>query len=419
MDSEKPGREYFVNLHGPYDLAYIVCHGREYTFDRGGRLLWLLEEGARIERSLNNRFVVKSELGVDNIYRNSKIMSARESARFVSRTRDDMAEMLAAFGADPGLAMVSSVSRDPAAVGAFLQEIVGHDYSRLVRDETVFNTIYSPIEIVPNDLPHPLVVQLTRGCVYNRCTFCNLYKDKVFRIKSLAELERHIAGIKSLLGGSRVNKKTLFLSDANPLMIEQDLLRSMFDLINSEFRFKGAAGAPQPSDEQIDRLEGVYSFVDALYGRQKTVDDFRQLRERHLKKIYLGLESGSDRVLAFIKKCNRAADIVALTRKIKEAGLAVGIMIIAGLGGDRYYDEHIKETVKVINRLDLEMLDSINISHLALYDHAPYKREAAKQEVRTLSYKEENRQIEEIMRGLKFSSFRPHVVGYEIKEVRF
>lgn len=394
----------FVNLHAAYDLVFIKFGEREYNFDRAGRLLWIYDDNSIIERSLNNRFVKKEELGFDSIYKHAKLLTSSEAFTIFERMQKDVNEILSKINTGE-LNREESLSPNTKNIINFLNKVTTHHFDILVKERELFESIYNSIEIFPSDLDNPLYLQLTEGCAYNRCTFCDFYKYKKFRIKSLEEFKRHTDMVKNFLGDSIQHLSSIFLGDANALMIEQEMLLKVFDLINQEFA------------HQTKR--GINSFIDALYGIEKSEADFVELKKRNLKKIYVGLESGSNTVLSFVKKCNSAEAIIELTQKIKTADINIGIMIIAGLGGDKYYKEHVEETINVLNNLNLDFLDSINFSHLTLTDNTLYKKLAKKDGIKILTYDEEQSQIEEILEGYNAWKGKPRIRGYEIQYIRY
>ncbi|MGA1841005.1 MAG: radical SAM protein [bacterium] len=422
-------KKYFINLHCPYDIACIRYHNREYNFDNGGRLLWLLKGYKKIERSLNNRFVEKWDIGDDGIFRNTRLLTDKEAEILYRKMSRDLSEIIEILRSDPRSFERYSVTSNRKEVLEFISKSIFRDYQATTEDKKRFEAIYGRIEIFPSDLPMPLIVKLTEGCAYNECTFCGFYKDKPFRIKDLNEVKRHIWDIKSFLGESMLNRRSIFLGDANALMIEQDVLLQMLDFINEEFTIKPLFNEEinkenfyqaTEATNRVHSFGGIYSFIDAFHGKQKSTKDFRELKERNIRRIYIGMESGSNRLLAFIKKCNKAEDVIKMTNRIKEAGISLGIMLIAGLGGKGFYDEHLEESIRIINSLNLDSCDNIYFSHLFFHEKASYKYDITEEGIQSLSYEEENQQIREIVAGFDFDPFHsPDIKGYEIKYVRF
>jgi hypothetical protein len=410
MNEVSSHKKYFINLHCPYDIAFIRCHNREYNFDNGGRLLWLLKGSKKIERSLNNRFVEKWDIGADGIFKNTRLLTDKEAEILYRTMSQDLSEILEILRSDPQSLEKYSVTSNRKEVLEFIGRSISNDYQTALEDKKRFEAIYGRIEIFPSDLPMPLIIQLTQGCAFD-------------------EVKRHIRDIKSFLGESVLNRRSIFLGDANALMIEQDVLLQMLDVINEECKIKPTLNNEVNKENfylttnttnSLHSFEGIYSFIDAFYGMQKNTKDFKELKGKNIKRIYIGMESGSNKLLSFIKKCNKAEDVIMVTNRIKEAGIPVGIMLIAGLGGKGFYDEHVEESIRIINNLNLDSHDNIYFSHLFSHEKAPYKDDIKDEGIQGLSYEEENRQIQEIVSGLSFAPLdSPDIKGYEIKYVRF
>jgi radical SAM superfamily enzyme YgiQ (UPF0313 family) len=416
---------FFVNLHGPYDLAYVQVGEREYTFDKGGRLLWLIEGLKKIERSLNGRLVEKADPGDDFVYKRSRELDAADAEQLRRSVAAQINEILSELRAGHSCAPDCRVYRHKNETEAFLNRAVTQLSDREQNEARQFNSIYQPVAIVPNDLRHPLIVQVTEGCAYNGCSFCGLYRGRQYREKSYRELQGHLLEIKAFVGDSLQNMRSVFLGDANALMVEQSRLRAIFDLINQELPIRDQPSALPTTrglkgPAQQPAFDGIYAFIDAWYGRDKTVEDFRELRDRKLARVYVGLESGSDHLLRFVRKRNRLRQVLELVQTIKQAGISIGVMVMAGLGGDRFYDEHVDSTARAINQLGLSGSDAIYFSHLVIHPHAPYGEDTKREGIQHLSYEQERAQIHETVSKLRFGrAGAPTIRGYEVNHVRF
>ena len=105
------------------------------------------------------------------------------------------------------------------------------DWAALQADARRFGEIYRPVSILPPDQYLALVVQATEGCSYNQCTFCDFYRDRPFRVKSADELRAHIAAVQAFFGPALGLRKSLFLADANALVVPMPRLRAWLDVI--------------------------------------------------------------------------------------------------------------------------------------------------------------------------------------------
>jgi hypothetical protein len=129
--------------------------------------------------------------------------------------------------------------------------------------------------------------------------------------------------------------KTVFLQDADSLIMKTgDLLDVLHHL---KERFPG-----------IDRIT---SYCRSRTAGHKSVADLKQIREAGLTRIHIGLESGCDEVLQFVRKGATAADHVRGGQHIVEAGISLCEYIMPGLGGQRWSREHAIETARVLNAI--------------------------------------------------------------------
>ena len=157
-----------------------------------------------------------------------------------------------------------------------------------------------------------LVIQITEGCNYNQCTFCNFYKDRPFKIKSLMNLILIFNQIKEFFGDGINLRKSIFLADANAISVPQNRLMESLKLINNQF--------PQ--------FKNIYSFIDVFTGLKKSINDFKELKNLVLKRVYLGVESGNNDLMLFLNKKQLNKDIIELTRNLKTSGINVGIIFL-------------------------------------------------------------------------------------------
>lgn len=180
-----------------------------------------------------------------------------------------------------------------------------------------------------------LILQLTIGCARNECTFCSMYKDKKFRIRNLEEVVEDIKMAKNhyMPGIERV-----FLADGDALIVKtKDLLYI------------------------IDKIHEILPTVNRItvYGAPKDVlvkkpEELTLLREAGLDMVYMGAESGSDKVLKDVRKNATQAEIIEAGQKLKSAGLKSSITLISGLGGVENLEEHAVESGKVISAIKPE-----------------------------------------------------------------
>ncbi len=215
----------------------------------------------------------------------------------------------------------------------------------------------------------------------------------------------------------------MFLADGNALSLPQTKLLEMFGVLHEFFSF-----VPLQLRETRERYayrkshphsyEGVFSFVDGRAAMGKTVDDFRALKEQHLRRAYVGLESGDNAVLAFVRKPATRSEMVDAVRRMKTAGLSVGVIAMVGVGGDRFAATHAEKTVGAINAMELGDGDIIYLSDFVNHRGLPYERLARERGIRDLTGPELKAQRNEIRAGLRWKDpAKPAQVSlYDIRE---
>lgn len=165
----------------------------------------------------------------------------------------------------------------------------------------------------PPSEAHSLILQITLGCSHNKCTFCNMYKDKKFRIKTLEEIKEEIDFFRNQVRSVR----RIFLADGDALIIKTSTLLEILNYLNEKF----------PEKERIS----IYASPKSLV--LKTDEELKALKEAGIELIYIGLESGDDDILNKINKGSTVKDFIFGAKKAKEVGFQTSVTVIAGLAG--------------------------------------------------------------------------------------
>jgi radical SAM superfamily enzyme YgiQ (UPF0313 family) len=262
-----------------------------------------------------------------------------------------------------------------------------------------YHQVYKPIGILPPDQYMALVLQVTEGCSFNTCTFCSFYKERPFRIKSPQELRAHIAAVRAYLDDSILMRKGVFVADANALVVPQRQMAELLEVVAEEM------GEPQE----------IFAFLDGFSGQKKAAEDYAALAERGLRRVYVGLESGHDPLLAWVRKPGRAADAVAAVRQMKAGGVSVGVIVLLGIGGKRFAKGHIRDTIAAVNQMELGSGDLLYFSEF-IPAGTPYETHIAAPELSPLSRSQMQAQREAIISGLRLDERRPQIATYDIRE---
>lgn len=172
----------------------------------------------------------------------------------------------------------------------------------------------------PPSEAHSLIVQATIGCSHNQCTFCGMYKDKRLRMRETQEVLRDLSEMAQAYPGVR----RIFLADGDALILPTQKLLLLLEHIKQNF----------PACERV-----------AVYGSPRSIllkseGELRDLHAAGLGIVYLGLESGSDAILARISKGESASEIIEAGQRVKAAGIPLSVTAISGMGGAAHWREH-------------------------------------------------------------------------------
>jgi len=395
----------------PHSLS-IMDDGRfVLSFDRAGRLYTAYREGRTFVRGLSGTVVEKwHERGEPWAPKQVRVLAEEEKRAFLTQLWSDVQMTIAAFRRGGARVQFFGGGVSESDLDRWLERLLAWDAQAYARDEERFLSVYKPVSILPPDQYLALVLQVTEGCHWNKCTFCDFYRDRRFRIKTDEEVRRHIAAVKEFLGDSITLRRSLFLADANALIIPQERLLRILEIIHESFVF---------DERRVEgAFEGIYSFLDAYSGMRRTTEDFAALRERRVKRLYLGVESGHDELLRFVNKPGTAREALEVVSRIKAAGLAVGVIILIGLGGEVFFDSHVRETIALLNEMPLGREDIIYLSPLYIHPGSDYEEKARAFRIRALAPHELKRQIHLIREGLRFapSVERPRISIYDVRE---
>jgi radical SAM superfamily enzyme YgiQ (UPF0313 family) len=284
-----------------------------------------------------------------------------------------------------------------------------------------------------------LLIRATRNCPWNRCMFCSIYKDKKFEYRSVEDIKQDIDVVSSMTeemkaaswkmgqggritdevilsiiqnnsevyGGdslepdervARVNclvnvanwlssgAKTVFLQDANTLIMRPPELIEVLRYLKETF----------------PTIERITSYARAKTAAQRTPEELKALHEAGLSRLHIGLESGSDEVLAEMQKGVTAEEHIKGGRKIVESGISLSEYVMPGLGGRRWSESHAKETARVLNQIDPAF---IRIRSLMLWRGMPLQRKIDSGEFEVLTEDEVVDEIRLFIENLSCNSY--------------
>ncbi len=189
-----------------------------------------------------------------------------------------------------------------------------------------------------------LIFQITVGCSQNNCAFCGMYKGKRFHIRPVAEILQEISEIPARY---RERVERVFLADGDALVYPFEGLVTILDALAATF----------------PGLTRVASYASPNSLTNKTLPQLHQLREKKLRILYFGLESGDDLTLERVGKGYAADQMAELALMAREAGIKLSVTAILGLAGRGRSLEHARATAAWVNRVNPEYFSLLTLFH--------------------------------------------------------
>lgn len=237
-------------------------------------------------------------------------------------------------------------------------------------------TVYRP----PSEA-YSLIIQVTLGCSHNKCTFCNMYKDRNFKIKSLDEVFEDLELSRKYYKYVR----RIFLADGDALILKTENLEKILMKIKELF-------------PECERVSVYGTPADIL---RKSEEDLIKLKKLGLDIIYIGVESGSDEVLKDVNKGVTSEEIIKAGQKVKRTGIKLSATLISGLGGKEKSKLHAKESARVISAINP---DYLGILTLMIEPGTEIYNKVENNEMTLLNPKEVMVETRELIRNLEVSN---------------
>jgi radical SAM superfamily enzyme YgiQ (UPF0313 family) len=193
------------------------------------------------------------------------------------------------------------------------------------------------------------ILQATLGCSWNKCAFCEMYTSKKFRSRSFDDLKPEIETLAKAYKGA----KKIFLADGNAFVLSPNKLNPILKEIN----------------EQFGKIQRVSSYALPKDILAKSETELKELRSNGLKLLYIGIETGDDNLLKLIHKGETYNSTIDGILKAHNAGIETSIMIINGLGGRKYSDDHALKSADIINKINPKFLSTLTLSMPFGLDH--------------------------------------------------
>lgn len=288
--------------------------------------------------------------------------------------------------------------------------------------------------IRPPSEAYSLLLRVTRNCPWNRCEFCHTYKKEKFSLRTAEEVKKDIDRVKEIVSEVKAiswangyageitapvvnlilqdpqhypegfpnialwlysGMKNVFLQDGDNLILKTSQLVEILEYLKKTF----------PSVERIT------TYARAKTVSKKRVEELQELRRSGLSRIHIGLESGYDPLLQFMKKGVTAKEHLKAGRKVKESGISLSEYVILGLGGKEMWREHAIHTANVLNQIDP---DFIRVRTLKVLKIMPLYQRIEKGEFTLLNDDEivtEERLFIENLDGIKSTFVSDHILN--------
>ena len=193
----------------------------------------------------------------------------------------------------------------------------------------------------PPSEANSLIFQVTVGCSFNECSFCDMYRNKEYAERSWDEIKAEI----DLMAKQLPDTTRIFLADGDALNLSTDYMIQILEYLYKNFL----------------KLERVSCYAMPMNLLKKTPEELKKMYTAGLNMLYLGIESGSDVILKKITKGATSKTIIRSCRKAIETGFTLSCIIILGLGGKTYTKEHVNGTAHVINESSPHYLGALTL----------------------------------------------------------
>lgn len=193
----------------------------------------------------------------------------------------------------------------------------------------------------PPSEAYSLLVQVTIGCSHNKCTFCNMYKAKQFKVRKPEEVLEDLAWARSHY--NRVER--IFLCDGDALCLANHKLLVILDYIMENF-------------PECARVTTYGRATDVI---RKTDEELRELKEHGLEMVYIGAESGSQKILDKVNKGETREELIEGVQRLEKAGIKTSVTFISGLAGPEDWEEHAIETGKMIAEMNASYVSLLTL----------------------------------------------------------
>ena len=256
----------------------------------------------------------------------------------------------------------------------------------------------SQIIIRPPVEAHSVLIAVTGGCSWNRCRFCGTYKGiygniQDYAIRPLEDVLKEI----DYYAEKNYHRYPVFLAGGNPTSAPTEYLVKIIEYVRL----------------RLKNVPRVSSYAKALDILRKTDEELKRLAEAGLDTVYMGLESGSSKILRMMKKGTNAESMIKAGRKVLNSGIKLSLYVMLGLGGKKHSEDHVKGTARVLTEINPTIF---RFRTLNILPNTPLWKEWKNGEFELLSpvecLKEERDIIKNLGENVNSQVFNDHISNY-------
>lgn len=195
--------------------------------------------------------------------------------------------------------------------------------------------------IRPPSEANSVLIQVTVGCSANTCAFCGAYRGKTYRVKKIEEISRDIEESSR----HEPDARRIFLLDGDALAVPNGRLIPILEKIGQDFPL----------------LSRIASYANGFNLTGRSAQELKELADRKMRLIYIGLESGSQAVL---DRCGKRATVEEMVRGVRgaaQAGIKSSVIVLLGLGGKQFSEEHVDGTIRALNEMQPRYLSFLSL----------------------------------------------------------
>lgn len=214
--------------------------------------------------------------------------------------------------------------------------------SSLYRDDSIkMEIIYDYPLYRPPSEADSVIFQVTLGCSFNKCSFCNMYRTKEYAERPWDEIKLEI----DMAAKFYPDTRRIFLADGDALNLPKDRMMEVLKYLRENF----------------PRLQRISCYAMPKNILQKNDDELSEIRSAGLDMFYVGIESGNDAVLKKVTKGATYKTILQACQKAKRHGYILSCMVILGLGGKTYTEQHISDTARILSETSPDYVGALTL----------------------------------------------------------